>query len=191
MSTIPATRADGPRSLADRLIAPGLFLAWLANDLEELATMHEDSKDAMRLASRVLPIPAAVRERGISQSHIELGIAMMGGLMLAASADGVRTGGRGRVFQTALFGFGIHGFGHLAQAAAMRRWTTGARTSPTFVIPYWLLASWALRRRGVDPTERVSWPFVIGMPAFLLAVHGAAWAIRRAMGVRRPLADEE
>lgn len=173
-----------------RTVAPGLFLAWLANDVEELATMRPDSALTLRAASRALPIPRELAARGLAQGHITTAISIMGGVMAAAAIDGARSQGRGRLFQTVLLGFGLHGVGHLGQAALARRWTSGARTSPTVVIPFWIWASRALARNGTSPVEAVAWPAVAGMPLILGAVHAAAWALRRAAGIRRPLLDE-
>lgn len=168
-------------------LGPGLVRAWLANDLEELATMRKDSKLALRLASRVLPVPRELVKRGIAQAHLVTAVSIMGALMSTAAVDGVRSGGRGRLFQTALLAFGLHGVGHLAQAAAARRWTSGSRTSPTVVLPFWILASRVLRSRGIDPREHASWAFVAALPALLAGVHALAWGLRRAAGIRRPL----
>jgi hypothetical protein len=55
----------------------GLFAAWAAHDLEELATMSDNSRAlAARLPDR-LPVPASVRDRGlIMSSHLSRGAAI-------------------------------------------------------------------------------------------------------------------
>lgn len=73
----------------------------------------------------------------------------MGLIVLAASARGAQTGGRSPFFQSALFGFGAHGFGHLALTALHRGYTPGVATAPTVVIPYSLWAWRELGRAGV------------------------------------------
>lgn len=167
----------------------GLLVAWAANDLEEWLTMREDSRSTLRRLPAAWPIPERVRADGLSQAHIDTAILLMGGLMAGASVDGARTGGRSPFFRATLLAFGLHGFGHLAGAARARRWTTGSRTSPTVVIPYWLWATRELRRAGVAPLEAVRWPFVAATPLAIGSVHGCAWLLRRAAGVRSPLTE--
>ncbi|AMD87317.1 hypothetical protein AXF14_06620 [Actinomyces radicidentis] len=158
------------------LACVGLLAAWAVNDVEELLTMREDSAALLARAPRWIPVPDGLRAHGLTQRHVNASIAAMGALIAAASADGVRSRGQSVLFQSTLLGFGLHGFGHLVQAAVGRRWTTGARTSPTVVIPYWLWASRVLRRQGVDPTAHVSWPLAASTPLVMAAVHAGTAA---------------
>lgn len=175
---------DEPCGVDDvTLVCAGLFAAWLVNDVEELLTMREDSAVLLARAPQCFPLPEELRAHGLTQRHVNVGIVAMGALIASASADGVRTCGRSTLFQSALMGFGLHGFGHLAQAAAARRWTTGARTSPTVVIPYWLWASRVLRRQGTDPTALVSWPPVASTPLVMAAIHVGTVAVLAATDV--------
>ena len=177
MRAVPPGRA--PDDVA--LVCAELLAAWAVNDVEELLTIREDSAALLARAPRWFPLPEDLRAHGLTQRHVNAGIVAMDGLIAAASADGVRSRGQSVLFQSALLGFGLHGFGHLAQAAAARRWTTGARTTPTVVIPYWLWASHRLRRRGIDPTAHISWPLVVFTPLVMAAIHaGTAAALAAA-----------
>jgi hypothetical protein len=90
-----------------------------------------------------------VRDDGLSRQHIYVAISLMGAYIAAASALGVRSRGRSRLFRGVLLAFGLHGFGHIAATAALRQYTSGVATSPTIVIPYWLWARRQLAREGI------------------------------------------
>ena len=131
----------------------GLFAAWACHDLEELFTMRETSR---ALAARMpdwVPIPDDVRQAGLSQQHVNLGISLMGAYVAAVSAAGVRSRGRSRLFRGGLLAFGLHGFGHIGVTAVLRRYTTGVATSPTIVIPCWLWARRALARESLSDRD--------------------------------------
>ena len=56
-----------------------------------------------------------------------------------------------------MLGFGLHGFGHLAIAAARRGGTfSGAATAPTMVIPFWLWARKELAKEGITDVDRLT-----------------------------------
>lgn len=103
----------------------------------------------------------------------------MGLIVLAASARGAQTGGRSPFFQSALFGFGAHGFGHLALTALHRGYTPGVATAPTVVIPYSLWAWRELGRAGVRRDGSRACGGGLMIPVALAAVHGAARLITR------------
>jgi Protein of unknown function with HXXEE motif len=94
-----------------------------------------------------------MRQAGLSQQHVNLGISLMGAYVAAVSAVGVRSRGRSRLFRGGLLAFGLHGFGHIGVTAVLRRYTTGVATSPTIVIPYWLWALRALAREGLSDRD--------------------------------------
>ena len=78
-----------------------LALSFLANDGEELLTIVPSLPETLdrvseRTAGRV-PIPGLLRD--IDQTHINVGVAMMGALCAAAVADGVRSRGGGALYQ--------------------------------------------------------------------------------------------
>lgn len=126
---------DGMLEGSDRWLVPlSLWVSFLANDGEELLTM--------------------ARMTGISQTHVRVGIATMGVLYGAAVVDGIRTRGRGWLYQDVQLAFGAHGFGHLAGSALTGRYTTGVATSPTVVLPQWWWAMRRLRRAGVPGVAR-------------------------------------
>lgn len=156
----------------------GLFAAWLANDIEELLTMPADSQRVFAQAPEWLPIPDDVRRDGLSQQHVTTMVALMAALMAAAAYDGYRTRGRSWWYQNVLYVFGIHGFGHLLDAARRRSYSTGAATSPTVVIPFWLWATRVLREEGVPDRHRVA--SIAAFPALGFAVHSAARALTAA-----------
>ncbi|MCP2163702.1 HXXEE domain-containing protein [Goodfellowiella coeruleoviolacea] len=163
----------------------GLFLAWLANDAEEWATMAAWSRaNAGRSGRRALG-PVWLR-REISPAHARVAISLMGVLMAAASADGARTGGRSRFYQAALVGFGLHGVGHLALSAAHRGYTPGVVTAPTVVLPF---SAWAWRelgRAGVRRSGGASLGYAAALlPAALFGVHALAGWVTRPRGGRR------
>ncbi len=100
------------------------------------------------------PVWLADRVRTIDQRHINVGSAMMAGLCTTAVADGIRTRGRGRLYQDFQWVFGLHGFGHILVSAAAKKYTTGSVSSPLVVIPQLLFAVHALHTAGVPRTVR-------------------------------------
>ncbi|QUH00453.1 HXXEE domain-containing protein [Saccharopolyspora erythraea] len=193
----------------------GLFLAWLANDVEEWFTMSSWSKrNAQRRgeSATVWEGEAAVDGAGnaneseaanpggtttgsgvpvwlrqeVSQAHARTAIVLMGAVILAASARGARTGGRSPFFQSALFGFGVHGVGHLALTALHRGYTPGVATAPTIVLPYSLWAWRRLGRAGVRRDDTRTWVSgAVMLPLTLGGVHGAAHLLTRWAAKRR------
>ncbi|MFI9624148.1 HXXEE domain-containing protein [Streptomyces sp. NPDC052042] len=129
----------------------GLFAAWAANDLEELATMAGWARSARpRLKERFPKVPERVWARmELSQREVGVAIGLVGAVVAAASADGARTGGRSPFFRAALAGFGLHGFLHMVQSLAYRGYTPGVATAPTVVVPYALWAARRLRAAGI------------------------------------------
>src|SRR5579859_7716971 len=93
-------------------VSLGLFATWALSDIEELWTMSRTSK--------------TLAGKGFSQRHVNVSIGLMGAVMGTAAVLGVRSRGRSPVFRGALLGFGLHGFGHLAMAAAAGRYVSGA-----------------------------------------------------------------
>jgi hypothetical protein len=134
-------------------ISLGLLAAWACHDLEEIFTMRESSRMIAARMPDWVPIPDDVRQDGLPQQHVNLGISLMGTYFAAVSALGVRSQGRSPLFRGALLAFGLHGFGHIGVTAALRRYTTGVATSPTIVIPYWLWARRALAREGLSDRD--------------------------------------
>ncbi|WP_345035417.1 HXXEE domain-containing protein [Streptomyces sannanensis] len=158
----------------------GLFAAWAANDIEELATMARWPRRARpRLEARFPGVPASVWNRmDVSQRHVNVSIALMGGIIAAASAEGARTGGRSPVFRTVLTGFGLHGLVHMAQSAGYRGYTPGVATSPTVVVPYTLWALHRLRVAGIPAGGRREAALGLALlPVATAAVHGLARVI--------------
>lgn len=124
---------DGELNDRERWLVPlSLWGSYLANDGEELATM--------------------ARTTGLPVRHVQVGVGVMGLLYGAAVVDGIRTRGRGRLYQDVQLAFGAHGLGHLAASALRRGYTTGVATSPTVVLPQWWWASRRLRAAGVPRT---------------------------------------
>ena len=80
---------DGRLDDRERWLVPlSLAASFLANDGEELLTMaptFQKTLDALPSWLR-LPLP-----RDLDQRHVNVGIAMMGGLCVAAVANGIRT----------------------------------------------------------------------------------------------------
>lgn len=151
-----------------------LLVSFAANDGEEWLTMSRTLPASMARAPRWLP--GFVRERQVSQAHVNVGVVLMGLLYTAAAVDGVRSRGAGRLYQDVQLVFGLHGFTHLAASAATRGYTSGVLTSPTVVIPQWRWAAHELAAAGVPRVGRLSraLPVVLG---WLAASHLAAQAV--------------
>ena len=158
----------------------GLFAAWACHDLEELFTMRETSRAVAARMPDWVPIPDDVRQDGLSQQHVNLGISLMGAYIAGVSAVGVRSRGRSRLFRGVLLAFGLHGFGHIGVTAALRQYSSGVATSPTIVIPYWLWARRALAREGLsDRDGTVRW--AAGTLLLLAVVHVATRLLLNAL----------
>jgi hypothetical protein len=160
-------------------VALGLFATWAVSDLEELWTMSHNSKQVLPKLPSAVPIPAQLRRSGIPQRHVTAGIAIMGLVMGAAAAAGVRSQGRSPIFRGVLLGFGLHGFGHLGMAAAARQYVAGAATAPTMVIPYWL---WARRELAKEGIREIDAPAVAvaaaGIP-LVMGIHALMYRLLR------------
>jgi hypothetical protein len=172
-------------------VSLGLLETWAVSDLEELSTMSRNSKDLLRKLPAAIPVPEAARREGISQRHVTLGIGLMGMVMAGAAGVGVRSQARSPVFRGVLLGFGLHGFGHLAMAAAARQYVSGLATAPTMVIPFWLWARRELRREGIADVDgpavavaAAGWPLMLGVHAIVYRLTSVAVADRMAS---RPL----
>jgi hypothetical protein len=160
------------------LAAATLFAAWAAHDTEELLTMQATSKEMASRAPQWVPIPEDVRRNGFSQKHFRVAVGIMAAFVAAAAADGARTRGRSGFYRTVVQGFGWHGVGHLAMAAARRGYVSGAATSPVIVIPYWLWARRELARDGA-PLESSGIRSMLLVPPVIIGAHLAARALVR------------
>jgi Protein of unknown function with HXXEE motif len=145
----------------------GLFAAWLAHDLEELATMSANSRTIAKRLPGWIPLPASVRERGLTQRNVATGVSAVGLVIAAAALRGCRTGGRSAFYQNALLAFGVHGLGHVGMSLLARGYTSGVATAPTVVVPFWLWATQALEQAGVP--NRRNLPAAIALFAGSLA----------------------
>jgi Protein of unknown function with HXXEE motif len=145
----------------------GLFVAWMANDIEELATMSANSRALVRRLPDWIPVPASVRERGLTQRYFATAVPAVGLVVAAAAVRGYRTRGRSAFYQNVLLGFGLHGLGHMGMSLLARGYTSGVATAPTVVVPFWLWATRALRNAGVP--NRRSVPAAIALFAGSLA----------------------
>lgn len=152
-------------------VSLGLFATWAISDVEELWTMSRNSKDVLRKLPKALPIPEGLRRNGISQRQFNTGIGIMGLVMGAAAALGVRSNGRSPVFRGVLLGFGLHGFGHLAMAAAARQYVSGVVTAPTMVIPFWLWARRELAKEDIVDIDRTTVAVAAAGIPLMMGVH--------------------
>ncbi|MFC0622615.1 HXXEE domain-containing protein [Kribbella deserti] len=164
-------------------LAWGLLAAWILHDLEELATMprwSHQAPDQINTALRsafpaTFPstspsspgathwVPSGSVHSGLdpvlrsalpmSRAEAATAIGLVGVVMAAASVQGARTGGRSALFQSASAGFALHAVTHLAQSAALRRYTPGLMTTPLVVIPYALWARREMRNIPKAPTN--------------------------------------
>ncbi|MCP2259585.1 Protein of unknown function with HXXEE motif-containing protein [Streptoalloteichus tenebrarius] len=157
----------------------GLFAAWAAHDAEELLTMAEWSRRHLPELRRRHPwVPGRVWSAlEMSRAQAAVAIGLMGVVFASAAAAGARTGGRSGWYQTVLAAFGWHALTHVAQAAALRRYTPGVLTAPTVVAPFSWWAWRTLRRAGV--VREGGRGAAVGMALFPL-VAGAVHAVARA-----------
>lgn len=135
----------------------GLLAAWAVHDLEEVAAMPGWAREHVPgLRERYPRVPERVWRQleAMDGREFATAVAVMGGMVALAAADGHRTGGRSGFYQAALNGFGLHALAHMAQAAAVRGYTPGVVTSPLVVVPFTLWARGRLRRAGaLRPTR--------------------------------------
>lgn len=150
-----------------QLATTGLFAAWMAHDLEELATMSDTSRVLMARLPDWVPVPASLRDQGLTNRHVAAGIATVGLVVAAAAVRGYRTQGHSAFYQNALLGFGLHGLGHAGISVLTHGYTSGVATSPTIVIPFWLWATQVLNQAGVP--NRRSIPAAIALAAGSIA----------------------
>lgn len=130
----------------------GLLAAWAVHDLEEVAVMPGWARGhvpELRRRYPMVPEPVWRRLEATDGREFAVAVAVMGGVVAVAAADGHRTGGRSGFYQAALNGFGLHALAHVAQAVAVRGYTPGVVTSPLVVVPFTLWARGRLRRAGV------------------------------------------
>lgn len=161
--------------------AYGLALCYLVNDTEELLTYVESSRWAAGLlpGRRTAPQEARAGARGVSQTHVAIGVPLIGIYWVGAALDGRRTGGRSAFFQDALWAWGVHGFAHLGLSVLRRGYTSGVATAP-LVIGYWVWAERVLRVAGVPRTSSPPRAVAKGLAA-LVATHGLAALAERAL----------
>lgn len=151
----------------------GLFAAWALHDAEELLTMSKNTQKLLPQLPHWVPIPVTkqIRNEGMSQKHVNTGLAVMAVLVAAASAEGVRTQGRSPLFRGSVLVFGVHGFTHIASTVILRRYTSGVVTSPAIVIPYWLHARRVLREHGLKDNDAASTSAAISVLPLLFSLH--------------------
>lgn len=195
---LDAEHRDGPAreqsagAPLSRKVTWGLLLAWTVHDAEEGFTMARWSQRNARRAGGRLPAFGPFRT-GLSPAHVRTAISAMGVIVAAASADGARSGGRSRLFQAGLMGFGLHAFGHLAASAGLRGYTPGVVTAPVIVLPFSL---WAWRELGAAGVRRDTGATIrdaaVVIPASLAAAHLAGGRLtahpRHATGAHRRVA---
>jgi Protein of unknown function with HXXEE motif len=150
-----------------QLATTGLFAAWLAHDLEELATMSDNSRTLLTRLPSWLPVPASVRVHGFTNRYVATAIPGVGLVVGAAAVRGYRTQGRSAFYQNALLGFGLHGLGHIGMSVLRRRYVSGVATSPVIVLPFWLWATRALNQAGVPNRRTV--PAAVALAAGSIA----------------------
>ncbi|WP_336250124.1 HXXEE domain-containing protein [Stomatohabitans albus] len=137
----------------DRWLVPlSLWGSFLANDGEEWLTMARTAPAVYQRLGVSNRVPEVVRQP--SQRHVNVGVSVIGLLLAVAVIDGIRSRGRGWLYQDVQMAFGAHGWGHLLSAMVSRGYVTGVLTSPTVVLPQWWWARRRLRAAGVPTTSR-------------------------------------
>lgn len=160
-------------------VSLGLFAAWAAHDAEELVTMAPTSRGVFRQLPSFLPIPRSLRERGISQKHVNVSLCLMAVPVALSAVAGVKTDGRSPWFRGGLLAFGIHGFTHMANSVAKRGYTSGVATAPVIVVPYWIFARRVLRQHGVGGADRKIDAIALAAAPLTLGVHLLSAALLR------------
>ena len=156
-------------------VAAGLFGAWLVHDVEEWVTLAAWSRKNAQELTRLVPVRSPWGDDGMSDQQAHAAIAATGALVLLAAASGARSGGRSRLFHTALLGFGIHGLSHLGGSALFRGYTPGVLTAPSVVLPYAVWAVRTLSRAGLLHQSVASWAgAVAAVPVTVGGLHYAA-----------------
>ncbi len=164
----------------------GLFAAWMAHDLEELATLSDNSRILVTRLPGWLPVPDSVRDQGFTNRYVASAIAGVGLVVAAAAVRGYRTQGRSAFYQNALLGFGLHRLGHIGISLLTRGYVSGAATSPIIVIPFWLWATRALNQAGIP--NRRSVPVAIALAAGSIAGGHLVASLLTADEISTPLA---
>ena len=134
------------------LVPLSLAVSFAANDGEDLLTLVPSLRRTLDALPSSIPLPARVG--AIDQRHVNAAIVTMGALCAGAVANGIRTRGRGRLYQDFQWVYGLHGFGHLAAAALTKGYATGVATSPTVVLPQFFHALRSLEAAGVPHRMR-------------------------------------
>lgn len=169
----------------EKALPLGLVLAWVVNDVEEWFTMAQwSAANAEDLAAMLSRVPWPEGGMSARQAHLAIGIVGVG--IGAASLQGWVTGGRSRIFRSTLLAFGLHGFTHVGQSVALRRYTPGVVTGAGVVIPFWLWARAIQKRSGTAKHSGVELISAAAMLASLPVVVAAAGAIDRGLSSRKP-----
>lgn len=158
----------------------GLLGAWVLHDLEEvLAAPRWVQTNLPELRRRVPQAEGLWKHlEQLDQEQFAVAVGVMGAGVAGVAAAGHRSQGRSGMFQTVLFGFGLHGVAHLAQAAIWRGWTPGSATSAVLVVPFTVWARRRLRTAGVlRPTT--TFGAISSLPLAAGAVIGAHLVARR------------
>ncbi|MGM1028961.1 MAG: HXXEE domain-containing protein [Actinomycetota bacterium] len=118
-----------------------LFLAWAVHDIEEAATFPATC-DSLADRTRVEALRMDSR-----QSWAAVGL--MGVLIASACIRGAQTAGSSRLYRAVVAGLSAHVGTHLGATALARRYTAGAVTAVTVMLPGAIAASRELRRAGL------------------------------------------
>lgn len=160
-------------------ISLGLFAAWAVHDAEELVTMAPTSRRVFRQLPDLLPIPQSLRERGLSQKHVNVSLGLMAVPVALSAVAGVKTGGTSPWFRGGLLAFGVHGFTHLLSSVATRSYTTGVATAPVVVLPYWFIARRVLQQHGINSSTRTVAATALAAIPLTVGVHLISAALLR------------
>jgi hypothetical protein len=174
-----------------KAVTYGLFAAWALHDLEEIVgTAYWSERVVPKLRRRHPWIPdRAWSTISVDRVGMAKAVSLMAVAVAAATIEGERTGGRSRLFQAAVAGFGLHGLSHLAGSALARDYTPGVLTAPVLIIPYAVWARRALGRAGVwrpmSHTDAAVSLLVVG------ALVGAAQGGAKLLSHRRTVAAQD
>lgn len=175
--------ADASRKV-EATVTLGLLAAWAVHDAEEVLMVPRWTRSRVpALRDRFPKVPEAVW-RGLGSADREefaTAVAAMAVVVGLAAGEGLRTGGRSAVYQTALDAFGLHGLVHLAQAAVVRGYTPGSVTTPLVVLPFTVWARSRLRAAGMlRPVRARDLVRALGLAAAATAgAHALSRGLRR------------
>ncbi|MEO8684825.1 MAG: HXXEE domain-containing protein [Devosia sp.] len=150
-------------------------ISFMFHDLEEIALWEpwmRRNSDALR---RRLPRAfASLVESIAGKSAAELSVSIALIFLVTVIATVLAAHEQYWLFLATTGMYFVHGFGHLAQAAILKRYVPGVITSALIVIPYGAILYWQLVDAGIVDLQGLVLYFLLGaalMVPFILFMH--------------------